>query len=398
MQILIGGGLVSRQDVSDCKSIARDLKIPVIQAIKTSGLIADNKIDLCQSALQKITEQQITVDLAIRAVRLANQRGMAIDHAILQAKEIHEQTKVNIFEANTLTKLLLSANVINNEQYSRTMIKVRSSSMMLGQALVVDGLISTAGLLAALDAVLVMEESKLLEADAITALRYAYKKNISFEQALFELGTFIPPDAKTIRIGEFFVMAGLITKEDLAECVEIQLFKQKQISQILHERGLASQEHLQAAVQLLTAVSHNTMKPHQAASALAKVCAQGKDIYEAMAELQTKKEEPNTRVGDMLVDAGILERAVVEEIIQNQTQEKTESAMKVGAALMRQRLIGEQILHAALRLQTSVRLGYLPRDWAIDLLRYCSNKEVDIEQAFESLNIFVPGRMQWTWV
>ncbi len=394
LQVLIGGGFISREDVSDCKSIARDLKIPVLQAVKTSGLISENHMNVCRMIVDKVEQHQITVDLAIRAVRICNQKGISIEKAIREAKEIHEQTSVNVFEANELTKLLLSAHVVTNEQYSKTMIKARTSSMMLGQALIIDRIITTDGLLAALNAILMIRDSGLSESNAISALRYAYKKDISFEQALFELGTFIAPDEKTIRIGEFFLMAGLITKEDLAECLEIELFKKKRVAQIFLERGLVTQQHLEAAIDLLSSVSNNILKPHQATSALKVVCKDGKDIYAAMAEYQGAQQNSSDRLGDMLVDAEVLSRSEIELVV----KENFDSAMKVGANLMRTKMLDEPTLHAALRLQTSVRLGYLSRDKAIALLRFCRQNKVPIEEAFTESHTYVPGRMQWTWV
>ncbi|MBX9692037.1 MAG: hypothetical protein K2Z81_06615, partial [Cyanobacteria bacterium] len=136
------------------------------------------------------------------------------------------------------------------------------------------------------------------------------------------------------------------------------------------------------------------LKPYQAANALRTVCKDGKDIYAAMAEYQFAASNTNDRLGDMLVDAEVLSRSEIEATV----KESSDSAMKVGANLMRSKLIDESTLHAALRLQTSVRLGYLSREKAIKLLRFCVQNKVPIEEAFTESHTYVPGRMQWTWV
>jgi hypothetical protein len=161
------------------------------------------------------------------------------------------------------------------------------------------------------------------------------------------------------------------------------------------ERGLATAEQLQSAVSLLSAISDGIMQPFQASQALAAVCKDGKDVYAAMAEFRTAgAEEVNARLGDLLVEAEVCTRDDIEQaLIKN-----PESAVKVGSALLKAGIISESTLFAALRLQTSLRLGYMSRDKAVSVLKHCISNSATVEQSFDVENTYVPSRMQWTWV
>ncbi len=395
LQLLLGSGLVTRNDFDDYKMIAKDLKIPVVQAIANSGLINEKSMELAQDALEHVKLKRVTPDTAIKALRIAMHKDIKFDQAVQSVKELHQTTQVVVAPTNELSDLLVSAGLLSQQQLGPLLVKTSEFSVMIGQLLVLEDMISTDTMLAALHAVLLMREAALKKDDAVAGLQHAHKHDISIEQSLFELGKFNHPDAKTTRIGELCLMSGIITKEILCECLEIELFKKKQFGQILLERGLLTTEQLESAIQLQSLISNDSLKPYQAANALYAVCKEGKNIYAAMAEYRTAGDsDANTRLGDLIVEADILPADQVEAIV----QKNPDSAVKVGSALLKAGLIDENILYSALRLQTSLRLGYISRQRTIDLLRYSYQNKATVEKTFSENHTYVPSRMQWTWV
>jgi len=393
-QILLGSGLITRDDLEDYKMIAKDLKIPVTQAIMNSGLINSNNLKIAQEALDLVNQQQITPDIAIRSLRVALQKNQPLSVAIKSVKDMHQRTQVVVSASNDLTDILMASKLLTQQELGRLFVRSVESSLMLGQLLVLEDLVSTEVLLAALHAVLMMREQELPKDSAVKGLEHASAQQISFEQSLFELGLFKHPDAKTTRVGELCLMAGIITREILAECLEIELFKKKQFGQILLERGLMTTEQLEAAIQLQSAISNDTLKPYQAAKALHAVCKEDKNVYAAMADFHGANSDGNTRLGDLLAEAGICEREKIESIV----TKSPDSAVKVGSTLLKAGIIDESTLYSALRLQTSLRLGYMSREKTVELLKYCHDNQATVEKSFHDNHTYVPSRMQWTWV
>ena len=267
--------------------------------------------------------------------------------------------------------------------------------MMVGQVLLLDKHVTIKGLLAALNAVLFIRETKLDKDKAIQGLRYANQKDFSFEQALFELGFFIHPETKDLRTDELFYMANLVTDRDMAEALEIKLFKNKEFGQILLERGLITQEDLESAKTLQNSISKGTLRAYQAVEALKGVCNEGKDVYATIAEYQLlHKPDTNDRLGDLLVEGGLLSREQLEEAL----SKASESSVKVGSVLLKSGMLKEVTLYTALRLQTLLRFGCIDRGQVVELLRQCNESGTSLDEVMEQKEIRVPCRMQWTWV
>lgn len=389
-----GSGLVSKDDLADYKCISKDLQISVTQAIKSSGLVTDFGLALSNEAQRQVLAQEVTPDLAIRALRIAVQGRMNFPAAVDQARKLHQKTQVVVSATNLLTELMLESGMLTKEALGPLLVLSHESSVMIGQVMTLNKVISSENLLSVLNAILMIREEAISKETAIKGLKHAYRQDISLEQALFELGLFVHPDSKTTRIGELFVMADLMSKAALAECLEIELFKEKQFGQILLERGLATTEQLHCAVSLLSSISNEELLPYQAAIALREVVQEDKNIYACLAELKASQENSDSRLGDLLVDSGMCQKDSIESALSNQS----DSAVKVGSLLLKSKILSEPMLYKALRLQTALRLGYVSRTNAVKLLKGCFESESSLESVCEECSSYIPSRMQWTWV
>lgn len=395
VQLLVGSGIISRQELIDFKMIARDLNMPLIQAIMGSGSLQKRSMDIAAQAMMQVKDKKISPDLAIRALRVALNSGISLNEAIHKSQKAHRTTRVMVSATNELTNLLIDAGVLKREQLGPVLVKCNEFSSMVGQVMVLTNLISLLGLTAALNAVNMIRSCGLSKENAIKGLQHAYSQRMSLEQALFELGTFVEPDVRATSIGEIVFMAGLITESDYAECFEIHLFKDKEFGQILLERGFLSERQLDAAINLLESIASGVLLPYEASRALYMVCRENKGVYATMSEMHHRRgEKTNSRLGDLLVDASICSREQIESVI----SKNVDSAVRVGHTLLKSDIIGESLLYAVLRLQASVRVGYVSREAALQLAHYCFVNRISLDQAMTETSIYIPSRMQWAWV
>lgn len=392
--ILLGSGVLGRNEIEAATKLAKELDLELEKALLEAGIAEEKQLEAPLSALKQVEAKKISLDMAIRAVRLVVQNEMTLDEAIKSIQKMHQATHIVVSATNELTQLMMAAKMLSREELGVAIKKSGDSGLMIGQWLCTDGQISTQELLASLSAVFMVRENGLDKEKAAQGLRYAKQREITFEQALFELGFFIHPDAKTTRIGELFEMARLVSPEDMAECLEIELFKKKQFGQILLERGIVTRNQLDAAETLLNSITNGTLKPYQAAEAFERVVNDDKDVYATIAEYQLlHKPDSNIRLGDMLVEANVCKREELEKAMASQ-----DSAVKIGKLLLSSKLLNEDTLYKTLRVQTLLRFGYLARATAVELLRYCVEKDISLDQAFMNKDIRVPARMQWSWV
>lgn len=395
VQLLVGSGLVNRAELSDFKKVAKDLNMPLIQAILNSGSIKKDDLNLVADALSKVQSKQVSPDLAIRALRIALKLSMPLADALHQAKNLHKTTRTFVSATTGLSNLLLDAQVITREQIGKLLVKSHESSIMIGQVMIIEGVVSAGGLLNALNTLLIMKESNLDKQDAIKALQHSYKNRVTIEQALFEIGKFVKPDITSIKIGELLLMANQISMEDYIECLEIELFKNKEFDSILMERGLIKAETLKSAKHLIESIKTEILKPYEASKVLKLMRAGETKIHNATHSILDKRQEVvNHKLGDLVVDAGLCSREELETAL----KANSDSAIKVGSTLIKSNLIEEKYLYFALRLQTSLRQGYTDRIAAIELLKYCKRSKLTLDEAFKELQVYIPSRMQWSWV
>lgn len=250
LTLLISANIVKSSDLEEADGIAKSLKIPLSKALIMSGVASEQRVSLTLQAQARVEANLISLDLAIRALRLAALSDTDLDTALSKLALVHKNTNQVVSLTNDLTALLLAAKLISAEELGEAIKHSQNSKIMIGHTLVLLNFIDSSTLNAALHAVLQIRQ-KLLDKDkAAQGLRYASRREITIEQSLFELDFFVPPKADTMRLSELVTMAGIISQADLVECLEAELFKNKQFGQVLLEQGLISQSQLNAAVEL----------------------------------------------------------------------------------------------------------------------------------------------------
>jgi hypothetical protein len=228
-----------------------------------------------------------------------------------------------------------------------------------------------------------IRDGKITREDAIQGLRSAKKHKITIEQSLSDSGVYRMPTRHTIRLGELFVLAGLLSESDLMNLLEIGLLNEKPIGEVLIESGLINRELVSAALRLQAMVQDGTLTALQSAEALAQVQSKGLSIAAAVAELGLLKTQPHEtiKLGELLTVAGF----ITPTDIQKAVELGTKNSALIGKMLLVCGAIDESTLHASLRCQFLIREGFLKMEQAIIALHYCQRKQVTFDEAMEEL-------------
>jgi hypothetical protein len=393
--LLVHGNVIRQSDLAEATSIAKDLSIPLNKALVMSGVTSEDQISLVLEAKSLIEKKEISLDLAIRGLRVAVHEKCDLQTALATLAKRHIATQQVVSFTNDLTSLFVDSKIIDANQLAKALQHANETKMLIGHTLLLTGAISAQTLAAGLHGVLMMRQKLLDKEKVVQGLEHAWKKEITIEHALFELSLFVAPRAETMRVSELALMAGLLTPSDLVECLEIELFKNKQFGQVLLEQGLISQPQLDSAVELQGAVANETIKPYQAAAALKRVCKDNVNLYQAMAEVQTAGlADVEFRLGELLVEAGICTQEEIDKIVdQNQN-----TNIKIGKALLAAGVVKGSMLYSVLRCQSLFRQGYVSARQAIASLVHCRENSKSFDETLSELNYYPPARMQWLWV
>ena len=255
LELVRSANVVDDQTLENAISISQRLNLPLERALMQSGSFSEESMRPLLAAKQMVENNTIRLDTAINAIRLAQHDGIDFHQALKKLMAVHQKTLVTPSMNNDLTEILLQSQVINQDQFGRAMQKSLQTKILIGRVLVITGDISSSLFISALQAVLLVREKAIARGEAIDGIRLAHQKNICLEQALFEMGSFKTPAVGSLKLSELMRMSGLISESELAECMEIELFKNKTFGQVLLEQGLATDELLDNAMMLQGSVA-----------------------------------------------------------------------------------------------------------------------------------------------
>ncbi len=393
--LVLSTGLISPQQMEEAKKTSKNLNVPLERSLVMLDMMSGFLLGLVQEANELVSNGTVSLDLAVRALRLARQHNMKLKDAIGVLGQVHKKTGRVQTITTPVTELLLASNMITMEQIGRAVSQAQDSGMQTGRILVLNRDVSSWMMTAVLNALLMVRDGKIEKDHAKEAISTVGNRRVSIEQALFELGLYVEKEGNTVRIGELVAMAGLVSESDMLECLEIELVKEKQFGQILLEQGLVTSELLEAAIILQDMVASGNIKAFQAAEALRAVRDKGVMVYQAMAELKPPPQAPQKHISpqDLLVEAGFLDRETIQQLV---TDEET-SSIRVGKKVLTAGIISEAFLYLALRTYSLFRQGFLSADQATKALALCKSDNMRLDEVLSKQGWFVPARMQWIW-
>ena len=401
-ELLKGSGLIEPYVLEQVAIDSDRLHISIDRALQLSGQIPDDALNMVLRTLSMVESNKVSVNAATRALRLANRENIEVEEALSILKDLHKTTTAVNTLGNTLTRLLLSADLINDAQFTRAVATSTQTGIMIGRMLLLNKDINIKTLSAAICACLMLKNKEIEFKDAVEALKLASKRSLCFEQALFERGLFKQPRAYAVSLGDLLAMSGIITEIDLLECRELEIAKEKDLSQVLLEQGLVTREHMEIIVQVQGMISNQDIKPFMAVSILRRTLKQGVNIFQAVSDLKeiekniaatTSKDQ--TKIGELLVASGCLSRDDLKMALSRQV---ADDGIKLGRILLQMNAVSEKALFNALRLQSLIKYKCLTVTLAIKILGEARAQDEALESTLARMNLYMPPTMQWFWV
>jgi hypothetical protein len=393
--LLTGTNTVAQPKIDEAVKSAKTLNCTLERALIMLGHASEHSLKSIMEAQALVHEGKISLDMAVKALRFAKSNHLELGEAINVLSSVHQKTQVLQSVTNVLTTLLLDSQMITREQLGSALKKSQESGMTIGRLLVINRDLSNWMMNSALNAYLLVKQEKISKEDAVTALQAVGRRRITIEQSLFELNLYRETPGQTIRLGEFFQMCGFLGDGDMLECLEIELVKEKQFGQILLEQGHATHALLEAAVYLQDMIANDTIRAYQAAEALKSVRIKEVSVYQAVAELRPPPQltPPPFRFGEMIVAAGLSNDEQIAQVL----DPEEDSSVKGGKRLLKSGIINEVMLYTVLRTYSLLREGYISNDHAVQLLKYCGENNVSVDEGMVKAGITAPSRMQWLW-
>lgn len=244
--LLTGAGLLQASDLREAMMISKQQGLPVGRVLIMSGYLTEQHLQAAVQAQSLLKDGLIEFDLVIKALTMVGTEEITLEEAFKRLKWNQQSDAVT----NKLGELLLAADIVPVDALNAALLQCQSIGLPLGRVLIGNGNLTEQMLAATLNAQVFIRDKKLTREQAIQGLRSAKERQIPIEQYLAETGALSLPTAETVRLGELFVMAGLIDEPALMSAVEVGLLNEQPVGQVLLQTNLISQEILDAALDL----------------------------------------------------------------------------------------------------------------------------------------------------
>jgi hypothetical protein len=173
------------------------------------------------------------------------------------------------------------------------------------------------------------------------------------------------------QLGELVVKAGFINESQLEEMAKARQAIPGRLGQMLVMAGYINHKELEDIIQVQCLVREKIVERNTGVQALRLIRQRNIELSEALAMLESQEHaEPSTRLGDLLVEAGIVTREQLEDALASNHS----SGLPLGRVLVLSGVLTDQLLVAALNAQMVLRKGAIERKDAIRSISSAAHK------------------------
>lgn len=367
--LLVRSELISRHDLTNALTIARQMSLPVGHILTVNSFVTDEELNAALRVQALIRDKLLGEQQGIDALTVVREQKKSIEDAL---DEQNWRSEYLVFTKN-LGQLLLDANAVTPEKLKTALAACHSSGLPLARVLVLQGAISEFVAYAALTAQALLRDKKIARDQAVGSLRLTSMHGDTIEDYL-EFGGLrkIRPD-HILRLGEMFVLSGLVSELDLLSAVETGLMEAQPIGHILVQHNLIRQEAIDAALRLQDLIREQKIDPLKAVDVLKEYAAEqsASGQFEAIFERVSKKKiAPPPTLGLAQNDALLLETVhglgfVSETELAKICKEVSGSKMSVVEYLTNRTRVDDYKIKTAMRCRELVDTGALTLEQAI---------------------------------
>lgn len=377
--LLIQLGLLNDADLQEAAQLAIELGLPLGKVLVMSDFISDELLQALLQAQSMLKDQVVTLDEAKKALDVVAQKKLSWSDALRESG--WEETK--LLPSNKLGRLLLEAEIISEDDLEEALIASQSSGLPLGRILALHNKISDTLVYSCLNAQVLLRDGKITREQAMKALRGANARRMSIEQELIDQGAYRAAPKARIKIGEMFVLAGILHEDVIMEAIEFGLINEEPVGQILIHKGHINLNQLDTALKLQEMVDNGSLSPIHAADVLKQIDQRNIPLAQAVTELGLAKEQPPGAMplSDLLRLAGV----ITEEDVQEAFRRSMQNSALLGKILSITGFADEDTVNAALRCQSLLKHGVLQPDQAIIALNYSIKMRRSLDEALIEL-------------
>jgi hypothetical protein len=275
--------------------------------------------------------------------------------------------------------LLRGAGLVSLNDLSNAVQVASKTGLPVGRVLVMLGVLTSELVQAALHGQSMVRDKTIDRMSAMRALMLVASRNITFDDAVAEVGTTVSPDAPTNKLGDLLTCADVISHDQLADALNASQHLGLPLGRILVLKNILSETEVQSALEAQMLLRDNRLTREQALEALRNMRYSSGSLIESLRGLGFEEATKRNviRLGELVMLADLVTESDLLTALEMGLSEGT----PIGQALIEFGFINEEILDSALRLQAMVGNHHLTVSQAADALGLVSRHQFSLVQA-----------------
>ncbi len=383
-ELLFTAGVLRREDLSRALQISSEHGLPIGRVLIILQYLSEEELKAALQAQSLINDGILAVAMGVKAIDLVKCNKVKLDQALEHLGWVRSE----VLEGNKLGELLLGSGMLTAEQLSEALAMSAETRLPIGRILLLTGVLPDELLTSVLNAQMMIRHGKLTRQEALGGLVAARQRCRASKQDLIHHRAGRLPRYQAIKLGQLFVLSGLLTEADLMNSLQKSLGDKLALGEVFVESGFASRATLDSALRLQEMVINGTLNALEAAEALWRIHTSAVELSEAVAFIAMNEADRDEflRIDQLLILVGLV---TLEQLV---TVVDAASAGSVSFAddLLLKGIIDRETLRAALRCQSLLRRGFLEIEEAIIGLNFCKRNKVGFDDALERLKWTVP--------
>lgn len=374
-ELLVAAGILNAEKLPEALALAKKTGVPIGRVLVMFGSVKQQDVDSALQIQRLIREATVSPDFGITALTSAHGEAVNVEDVLRRSKDYVIK--------NPFGELLVEAGMITRSQLNEAIRTATHANMPLGKYLSLAGLIGTPVLFAGLNAQLALRDKKMTRQAAIEQIKTASLTRKALPNTL--LPSHGNAQAKAdVKLGELLTMAEIISETDVLAAIELGLFKNKPVGQVLVEHKLIHESLIRPALQLQKMVVAKELRPTQAAEVLMHVHKHGVTVEQATKELGL---DSNTLDGwkealALLKTSGLLSD-MHHRLLLSAVSVRPHD---VRGALTSTGAIDELLFQAAMRCQYLMSEKKMRLEQAVIALHYCARSRTNLDEAIKELS------------
>jgi hypothetical protein len=308
-ELLLKAGVIKQHQLDEALKLAGNKHMQIGQMLIMARYIKQKDLQVALDAQVALRDRILDMNAALRAISVAHRSNITFAEA-----SQNQSQDTGLLPSHKLGQLLLEANLIGPEQLSIAVQKSMATGLPVGRILILNNVITDAILAAALEVLIKMRDGNVVREEAI-----AYLANGVRNKAINDLGVAVLEEAsifnsqpvlstrKSMRLGEFLVLAEILSETDIMNALEFSLVADKPLGESLLEHGYITREIMDSALKLQSLVESDTLDQQKAAQSLHIIHVESLSLSEALERVTSAVPDGSQfEFSALLVEANLL--------------------------------------------------------------------------------------------